>query len=204
MDPDNYQVHALLGRIYFKKNLTKKAERSYAKSIELNSNYQPSRLGLAVVYYTQGQEVYSSNPSNARDLFKKAALQYEASVQIPDDTYEEFYYLGYIYARLQRYEDALIYLEKATKLTAENGDAFWFIGQVHQKLGQNDQAKEAYLAAQKLTPLDQLAHKKPSTKQNSSANKLRFSQKQLKGCTLRLRPFFYEKIRFSPYSKAKN
>jgi Tfp pilus assembly protein PilF len=151
-DPDNYQVHALLGRLYFRKELTKKSEMAYAKSIELNTNYEVSRIGLAVAYYTQGQEAVGVNRGQAVDLFKKAALQYEAAIQIAPDNWDEYFNLGYIYARLQRYEDALIYLKKATTLTSDNGDAFWFIGQVHEKLQQPEKAKEAYSSALKAYP----------------------------------------------------
>jgi Flp pilus assembly protein TadD len=151
-DPDNYQVHALLGRLYFMKNSVKKAESAYARSVELNTSYQASRIGLAVTYYTQGQEIFSQDPAAAKELFKKAALQYEASIQIPDDTWDEFFNLGYIYARLQRYEDAIIYLEKAAKLSSDNGDAYWFLGQVHEKLQQAEKALDSYKAAAKAYP----------------------------------------------------
>ena len=151
-DPDNYQTHALLGRLYFMKNLIKKSESEYARSVELNSSYQASRIGLAVTYYTQGQEIYSQDPAAATDLFKKAALQYEASVQIPGDSWDEFFNLGYIYARLQRYDDAIIYLEKATKLSADNGEAFWFLGQVYEKLEKAEKALDSYKAAAKAYP----------------------------------------------------
>jgi Tfp pilus assembly protein PilF len=152
VDPDNYQVHALLGRLYFRKELTKKSELAYARSIELNSNYEASRIGLAVAYYTQGQEAVGGDRAKAVDFFKKAALQYEAAIQITPDNWDEYFNLGYIYARLQRYEDALIYLKKATTLTSDNGDAHWFMGQVHEKLQQSDKALEAYKKAAQAYP----------------------------------------------------
>jgi tetratricopeptide (TPR) repeat protein len=105
-----------------------------------------------VSYYTQGQEAFSSDRNAARELFKKAALQYESAIQIPGDTWDEYFNLGYIYARLQRYEDALIYLAKATELSSDNGDAFWFMGQVHEKLEQPAKALDNYKAAAKAYP----------------------------------------------------
>ena len=152
LDPNNFQVHALLGNLYFKKNDSRKAESAYSRAVELNSADQASRIGLAVSYYTQGQEIFGKDRNAARELFKKAALQYEAAIQIPGDTWDEYFNLGYIYARLQRYEDALIYLAKATELSSDNGDAYWFMGQVQEKLEMPAKALENYKAAAKAYP----------------------------------------------------
>lgn len=151
-EPDNFQVHSLLGRLYFRKELIKKSEMAYLRAIELNKNDETSRIGLAVAYYTQGQEAVGTDRAKAVDLFKKAALQYEAAVQIAPDNWDEYFNLGYIYARLQRYEDALIYLNKATTLTSDNGDAYWFMGQVQEKLQQPEKALEAYKKAASAYP----------------------------------------------------
>ncbi len=164
LDPQNYQAHYLLGQVYGGKNLIKKAETAYSKSIQLNANYQASRHGLGAIYYTQAQELANTDASAAKDLLKKAALQYEAAVQIPKDTYEEYFYLGYIYARLQNYEDAIIYLEKASKLTEDNGNAFWFMGQVYEKLGDSDKARTAYLAAKNAHPAGSAAAQRAELK----------------------------------------
>lgn len=169
-DPNNYMAHAVLGRLFYKKGLHKKAEASYARSVELNSNYAPSRIGLAVAFYNQGQAIYKKDRAKAFELFKKAALQYEASIQIPGDTWDEYFNLGYIYARLSRYEDAIVYLQKATTLSDDNGEAFWFLGQVYQKNGDNDKALENYKAAAKAYP-----------KGSAAAQKAEFKVKELTG-----------------------
>ena len=152
LDPSNYQVHSLLGNLYFKKNDLRKAESAYSRAVELNSADQDSRIGLAVSYYAQAQEAIGQDRNKSRELLKKSALQYEAAVQIPGDTWDEYFNLGYIYARLQRYEDALIYLAKATELSSDNGEAYWFIGQVQEKLEMPAKALENYKAAAKAFP----------------------------------------------------
>lgn len=138
LDANNYLGHALFGRLYFKKEMFKKALSSYKRSIELNENYQPSRIGLGVCYFTLGQASLAKDRNKTREYFKKAALEYEAAVQILPDNWDEYFNLGYIYARLQRYDDAISYLKKATELSEDNGDAFWFLGQVYEKLSASE------------------------------------------------------------------
>lgn len=146
-DPNNYMVHALFGRVYLKQSKLKKAITAYKRSIELNNNYQTSRIGLGVSYFETGRSLYADDKKEANMYFKKAALEYEAAVQILPDTWDEHFNLGYIYARLQRYEDAIIYFNKALPLSEENADAYWFLGQVYEKLSNLPEALRNYQSA---------------------------------------------------------
>jgi Tfp pilus assembly protein PilF len=148
-DPNNYKVHAAFGKIYFDKQDFGKSQKAYARSIELNSSYQSSRIGLAMTFYEMGRDILGKNVEKGKELFNKSAAQYEASIQIKPDVYDEYFNLGYILARLGKYDDALGYLGKATTLTKENGDAFWFIGQVYEKLEDQARALENYKLASK-------------------------------------------------------
>jgi len=148
-DPNNYKVHAAFGKLYFDKQDLANSQKAYARSIELNSNYQSSRIGLAMAYYEMGKNDLSGNADKAKEMFNKAAAQYEASIQIKPDVWDEFFNLGYIYARLGKYEDALGYFGKATTLSDDNGDAYWFMGQVYEKLEDGAKALENYKLALK-------------------------------------------------------
>ncbi len=144
IDPNNYMVHALFGRVYLKQEKRTKAINSYARSIELNNNYQTSHIGLGISYFETGRAVAAEDNMKARTYFKKAALEYEAAVGILPDTWDEHFNLGYIYARLQRYEDAIAYFTKALPLSQDNGDAYWFLGQVYEKLNNFPEALKNY------------------------------------------------------------
>ncbi len=152
-DPNNYKVHAAFGKVYFDKQDLDKSQKAYARSIELNSSYQSSRIGLAMAYYEKGKGLLGSNVDKGKELFNKAAAQYEASIQIKPDVWDEYFNLGYIYARLGRYDDALGYFGQATTLSQDNGDAYWFIGQVYEKLEDKAKALQNYkLALKAYTP----------------------------------------------------
>jgi Tfp pilus assembly protein PilF len=144
IDANNYMVHALFGRVYLKQEKRAKAINSYSRSIELNTNYQTSHIGLGISYFETGRAVAAEDNMKARTYFKKAALEYEAAVAILPDTWDEHFNLGYIYARLQRYEDAITYFSKAVPLSEDNGDAYWFLGQVYEKLNNLPEALKNY------------------------------------------------------------
>lgn len=163
-DPNNFVAHAILGRIYYEKAQLDKAIESYSRSISLNRNYQESRVGLGVTYYTLGQSMLSKDKEKTREYFKKAVLEYEAAVQILPDTWEETFNLGYIYARLQRYNDAILYLKKSIPLSNNNGDTFWYLGQVFEKLDNKKEALSYYQQAVRAYPSGSLKMQKAEVK----------------------------------------
>ncbi|MBF0198476.1 MAG: tetratricopeptide repeat protein [Planctomycetes bacterium] len=144
-DQNNYLIHTFFGQLNFNKKDYQKSAKSYRRAIELNPNYQSSRIGLGACYFTMSRGATSQG--DTKDLYKKAVLQYESAISIAPDIWDEYFNLGYIYAVLQRYDDAIDALNKAVKLKDDNGEAFWFLGQVYQKKGDETLALKSYKAA---------------------------------------------------------
>ncbi len=132
--PASADIHHLQGRLHLKTNNYDEAVKSYKEAVKIKSDHQDSHLGMGVAYLMLGNGAVTAKAEDkAVAYFRKAALELEEAAKIPPDTWEELFDLGYIYARLGNYDQALTYLNMALKLDPTNGDTLWYIGQVHEK-----------------------------------------------------------------------
>ncbi|MBF0244975.1 MAG: tetratricopeptide repeat protein, partial [Planctomycetes bacterium] len=163
-DGNNFKAHSLLGKIYFQEGKLSNAIESYSRAIALNPTFQDSNIGLGLCYFVMGQKIKDKNPDATVDYYKKAAMQYEAAIEILPDTWDEYFHLGYIYAHLSKYDEAIKCLKKAIPLSENNGNAYWYLGQIYQIKGEKPVAIEMFEKALENFKKDSEYYKKAEAK----------------------------------------
>ncbi len=143
--PASADFHHLQGRLHFKANNYNEAVKSYSEAVRIKPDHQDAHLGMGVAYLMLGNGAVTAKAEDkAVAYFRKAALEYEEAAKFPPDTWEEFFNLGYIYARLSNYDQAMTNLNKALTLDPSSGDTRWYLGQVYEKQHNLQKAAESY------------------------------------------------------------
>lgn len=138
-EPDNATVMDLLGAIYAGIGQRKSAEEMWLKALEL----EPSRVNLLVNLALLAEE--------KEDLLK-AEDYYQKAVQTDDEWWGAFFYYGSFLQRQKRYEEAVNWLERATR---KNNGLFLIyqnLAATQMELGKYDEAQESLLHLLKLAP----------------------------------------------------
>lgn len=134
LDPDSFQVHALMGEIYGD-------EQRYPEAIQQYQAALAKRPDAPGLHYTMGVAYWAQNQ------FDPAAAQFsEALKENPQDPLTNLY-LGDIAVRQRRFAEALKYLRVAEKGQPAMAQVHLLLGKCYQ--GQEDyaDAKAEYLAA---------------------------------------------------------
>ncbi len=134
--PDKAKVYFELGYAYNYSENTDKAITNYKKSLELYPEYYDAAKALGDIYYKKGDY------ANAVPNFRK----YLDGEKDPDDSY--YYKMGWSLSDIEKYEDALIYLEKySPENTEDKAKKNTEIGYANFKLKKYDEAIEYYKLA---------------------------------------------------------
>jgi len=104
---DSWQGHILLGDIYRQRKNWDQAISHYQAAARLNPTTPASFLGLAAVYWRNGQ-------------FAEAIPQLRKVFVLDPDNAEAAFVLGDIYTRQHRFDEAIPNLKKTLSLTPEN------------------------------------------------------------------------------------
>jgi superkiller protein 3 len=134
LDPDSFQLHALMGEVYADQERYSEAIEEYQKALAKRPDAQGMKFLIGVAYWAQRQM------EPAEKAFK------EAYKENPNDAMTNLY-LGDIAVRYQRFSEALPYL-MVTKRTEPNTPLLHVLmGQCYQAQGEFEKAKAEFQAA---------------------------------------------------------
>ena len=104
IDPDSFQLHALMGEVYAEEKRYSDAIKEYRSALDKRPNAQGIHFSIGVAYWAQRQ------PADAQKEFRLALKEN------PGDPMTNLY-LGDIAVQEQRFPEALTYLQVAQKST---------------------------------------------------------------------------------------
>ncbi|KAA3606968.1 MAG: tetratricopeptide repeat protein [Calditrichaeota bacterium] len=139
VSPNNPQNHANLAKFYYNAYNNKKAEESYKKTIELDSNFSEAHLGLGMVLFEE-----KKNLEAIKSFLKTIELN-------PNDS-RAYVYLASVYFETNtNLDEAKSLTEKAIQLEP-TAPAFDTLGLIYLKLGDKVKARENFQKAINLAP----------------------------------------------------
>ncbi len=134
IDPDSFQLHALMGEIYAEEKLYPDAIKEYRSALDKRPNARGIHFSIGVAYWAQRQ------PADAQKEFGMALKEN------PGDPMTNLY-LGDIAVQEQRFPEALTYLQVAQKAHLEVPQMHVLLGNCYQALHDLEKAKTEFLAA---------------------------------------------------------
>ena len=134
IDPDSFQLHALMGEIYAEEKRYPEAIKEYRSALDKRPGAQGIHFSIGVAYWAQRQ------PADAQKEFRLALKEN------PGDPMTNLY-LGDIAVQEQRFPEALIYLHVVQKAHLEVPQMHVLLGNCYQALHDLENAKAEFLAA---------------------------------------------------------
>jgi predicted Zn-dependent protease len=138
-DPNQSCFYVLNGLIYLKINDLNGADEYFNRAKNHNSNYQPALSGLGQLYYKKGYF------ENSIDYLREAVFLF------PDDVISNLY-LGMGLFKLQKYREAILYLEKVANIDKHHQFANGFLGVCYENIGDTQTAYNYYLKQTQINP----------------------------------------------------
>lgn len=177
LDPDSFQVHALMGEVYADEQHYPEAIQQYQAALAKRPDAPGLHYAIGIAYWAQ-------------DQFDPAAAQFtQALKENPQDPLTNLY-LGDIAVRQHRFPEALAFLRVAEKGQPAMAEVHLLLGRCYQ--GQEDftNAKAQYLAAIAADPAAAQPHyllaqvyRKLNQPQASASELARFTQLSKTGKT---------------------
>jgi len=170
MAPDSPRVHQLLGESYKAREDLGKAEEEFVKALHANPRSVPVLVALgdvkraqnqfdeAASYYRQASEInrgdYDANYGlGATELYRqqpdKAVEWFRRALAAEPDSVAARLALGDAYLRAGKAAEAVTEL-KAVARSAQSSQAYALLGRAYQKLGQTQEAAQAFGRARQL------------------------------------------------------
>jgi tetratricopeptide (TPR) repeat protein len=143
-DAKNSMAYTGMGMVYFQKRQIPKAKGFFVKALRSNPHdvMALDRLGNILM-------VDDKKPEEALQLYERIVAEVPS---YPDG----HYFMGSALFDLKRYEDAVVYLQKAKELDpkglTQGFDAATLLGDCYLKLSKGPEAVAAFEAAQKMQP----------------------------------------------------
>jgi superkiller protein 3 len=134
LDPDSFQMHALMGEVYADQERYSDALEEYQKAVAKRPDAPGMRFLIGVAYWAQRQM------EPAEKAFK------EAYKENPKDAMTNLY-LGDIAVRYQRFSDALPFLMVAKQAQPDMPQLHVLLGQCYQSQKELQKAKAEFQAA---------------------------------------------------------
>jgi tetratricopeptide (TPR) repeat protein len=145
IDPDSYELHALMGEFYSQGGSFELAAANYRAALKKNPEAQGIHTPLGIAYWMISQ-------------FDNAEKEFLLALQeSPDDAYANFY-LGRIAVHDHKYSEARPYLEKVVSTHVEELETRVLLGRCYIGLGEWQEAKADLEAAVGLAPSDPRSH----------------------------------------------
>ena len=141
VQPQAYDVQAMLAKLYLTTGRENKAEAMYRELLQNRDDVSfHSNLGLA--YYRQGKYV-------------EACHAYQEALNRDPQTPDRSAALGRACIAAKRYEEAAPLLEKATQRLSRSTELLHLLAECYLQLGATDKAEEAYRRINKIEPYDE-------------------------------------------------
>ncbi len=137
--PNNPQNNANIAKFYFNAYNNQKAEESYKKAIELDSNFAEAHLGLGMVLFEEKRNL-------------EAIKSFLKAIELNSNDSKAYVYLASIYFETNsNLDEAKSLTEKAIRLEP-TAPAFDTLGLIYLKLGDKVKARENFQKALNLAP----------------------------------------------------
>lgn len=141
VQPQAYDVQAMLAKLYLTTGRENKAEAMYRELLQNRDEVSfHSNLGLA--YYRQGKYV-------------EACHAYQEALNRDPQTPDRSAALGRACIAAQRFEEAAPLLEKATQRLSRSTELLHLLAECYLQLGATDKAEETYRRINRLEPYDE-------------------------------------------------
>ena len=131
LSPMTAEPHYNMGLVYLKQGKLPRALEAFKRAITLNAAWKDAYTGLGEVYLKQG------------DL-EQAAHAYKQATRLNPYTHPSALLgLGKVYARQERWDDAIAAVEKAIEFQIDNTEAHYQLAQIYIKRGEKKKAASA-------------------------------------------------------------
>jgi len=133
LDPDDPQIHNVLGVVYLEKGMTLQAAEQFQKALALDPKYIEVRNNLGIAYLRSGK-------------IQEAIKELNLAVESPLYTTPQFAYynLGQAYLALQEYEKARANYSESLKLSPQYSLSYYGLGLTWKAVQNWEQAAEAF------------------------------------------------------------
>jgi type IV pilus assembly protein PilF len=133
LDPDDPQIHNVLGVVYLEKGMTLQAAEQFQKALALDPKYIEVRNNLGIAYLRAGK-------------IQEAIKELNLAVESPLYTTPQFAYynLGQAYLALQDYEKARANYTESLKLSPQYSLSYYGLGLTWKAVENWEQAAEAF------------------------------------------------------------
>ncbi len=163
--PDSARVHQLLAEAAHAQENTADAEAEYRAALEVNPRLFEALVALgelkrsqsyfdeAITYYARAEDVDPNDFDTVYGLgacyeYKqdrtRAIAYFRRAVALAPDSAVAHFALGNSLFQTQQYEAALPELEASIKLEPQLRQSYYLMGRAYQKLGRQQEAKEAF------------------------------------------------------------
>ena len=133
LDPDEPQIHNVLGVVYLEKGMNAQAADHFQKALSLDPKYIEVRNNLGIAYLRAGK-------------IQEAIKELNLAVENPLYATPQFAYhnLGQAYLALQDYEKARANFNESLKRSPEYGPSYYGLGQTWKAVENWGKAAEAF------------------------------------------------------------
>lgn len=126
-EPDNADVYNNMGVAYAYEGDFEHAEKCYVRALDLDPELAQAYINLSDLYYKSG------DLSSALGTLQRGSYELQDNLAIA-------HLLARVYIEDQRWEDAIVELERVLDGEPENYDAYYDLGHVNFELGDYDSA----------------------------------------------------------------
>ena len=131
LSPMTAEPHYNIGLVYLKKGDLPHALKAFKRAIAIDAEWGDAYTGLGEVYLKQGD-------------FGQAIRAYKQATRLnPNGNPSAILGLSKVYARQERWEDAITAVEKAIEIHTDNTEAHYQLAQIYIKRGEKKKATAA-------------------------------------------------------------
>jgi tetratricopeptide (TPR) repeat protein len=139
---DRPQLRVVFGRAYRETDFLSEAIEEFKRAVSLDPNFPRAHYYLGLTYLLKDGAVRLDD----------AAEEFKIELRAHPDEFFANYYLGVVYNILRKWELAISFLEKASRIQPNNSDPYFHLGEAYQGVGKHDRAIEVIKKAIALNP----------------------------------------------------
>lgn len=147
--PEDIEAVSLLSQSYDLNGDKENAIKQYEKAIQLNPEEKAFPFNLGLIYYRMANEEGVSDEDKKTHL-GNARKNFGRVVGLDEGIKEAHQLKSSAEIQLQNFEDALKTLTKAVEIFPEDGEMWYYLGVAQGRLGNSDEAKNAFKKADDL------------------------------------------------------
>src|SRR5205085_7058482 len=143
---DRPQLHIIFGRAYRETSFLPEAIEEFKKAVRLDTHFPRAHYYLGLTYLLK----------DGAARLDDAAAEFRVELDAHPEEFFANYYLGVGYVIQRKWDEAIAFLENATRIEPNNPDPYFHLGQAYQAVEKHGQAIEVLRKAIALNP--ELSH----------------------------------------------